>query len=410
MITELLSRKFVYFDGAMGTMLDQNGLRPGEYPDVMNMTAPDVVESIHRMYAEAGSDILCTNTFGANARNMKGRYEVSDLITAAVQTAKRAGGGKTLTALDMGPIGDFMEPVGTLKFEEAYELFREQAVAGAAAGADLVAIETMSDLGEVKAAILAVQEHTNLPIFVTMTFGKNGRTLTGGLPESFALTAQGLCTAAVGINCSLGPKDIFPIAERLGKYTDLPLIIKPNAGLPNGKTGKYDIGPDAFAEEMAPFASVGAKVVGGCCGTTPEYIEKLCAVFGTRKPARREKAPGRLICSPTKTVNIDRMPIPDPAECPSSDGDFVHDAVSQAEGGSGILCLKLPENWDPEDIGKAVREIRTEAAEPLYIFASDPDRLEAALRAEAGIAAVSCETSDPGPLLPVIQKYGAVLI
>jgi 5-methyltetrahydrofolate--homocysteine methyltransferase len=278
---------------------------------------------------------------------MKGRYEVADLITAAVQTAKRAGGGKTLTALDMGPIGDFMEPVGTLKFGEAYELFREQAVAGAAAGADLVAIETMSDLSEVKAAILAVKEHTNLPVFVTMTFGKNGRTLTGGLPESFALMAQGLGAAAVGINCSLGPADIFPIAERLAKYTDLPLIIKPNAGLPNGKTGKYDIGPDEFAGQMVPFASIGAKVVGGCCGTTPEYIEKLCAAYKTLEPAQRKKVSGRLICSPTKTVNIDRMPIPDPGNARRRTTTLCTAQFPRRRRQRNLMP-EMPESWKPE--------------------------------------------------------------
>jgi len=276
----LFDRGFVFYDGAMGTMLQANGLKSGARPDIMNITDPDIVERVHRMYVEAGSDIICTNTFGASAAALTGTdYAPGDIIPAAVRTAKRACAEGTMVALDIGPVGHLLEPLGDLAPGKAYELFREQPVLSEKAGADLVAIETMSDLSEVSAAILAVRENTALPVFATMTFGKTGCTYTGVTPESFAETAQRLGAAAVGLNCSLGPSEMYETARRLANSTDLPLIIKPNAGLPNSKTGLYDLTPDEFARQMVPFAKIGAKVLGGCCGTTPEYIKALREAF-----------------------------------------------------------------------------------------------------------------------------------
>jgi len=304
----LFDRDFVFYDGAMGTMLQANGLKIGERPDIMNITDPDNVERVHRMYVEAGSDIICTNTFGASAAALAGTgHGPGDIITAAVRAAKRACAEGTLVALDIGPVGHLLEPLGDLAPDRAYELFREQAVFGEKTGADLVAIETMSDLGEISAAILAVRENTALPVFATMTFGKTGCTFTGVTPESFAEMAQRLGAVAVGLNCSLAPSEMYETAERLARSTDLPLIIKPNAGLPDSKTGLYDLTPAEFARQMVPFAKIGAKynartagqsppcaavslpakpeprntamIIGGCCGTTPEYIKALREAF-----------------------------------------------------------------------------------------------------------------------------------
>jgi len=273
-------RRFVFYDGAMGTMLQKKGLKPGEMPDIMNITNPDVVESVHRMYVEAGSDIVCTNTFGSNSDSLKkAGYTPDEVISAAVAIAKRACGGMAKVALDIGPTGQILEPLGELEYERAYELFKEQAAAGEKAGADFVAIETMSDLEEMKAAILAVTENTELPALATMTFDKTGRTFMGCTPEDFAETAESLGVAAVGINCSLEPIEMLDVAGRIAKSTTLPLIVKPNAGLPDKATGGYVTGAAEFAGQMTGFAEIGAKIVGGCCGTTPDYIKALKMAF-----------------------------------------------------------------------------------------------------------------------------------
>jgi len=271
---------YIFYDGAMGTMLQKSGLKPGERPDIMNMTAPQAVESVHRQYVEAGSDIVCTNTFGANADALRGTgYLPGEIISAAVAIAKRACGGAAKVALDIGPTGRLLEPMGDLEYDCAYELFKEQALAGEEAGADFAAIETMSDILELKAAILAVKENTALNILATMTFDKTGHTFTGCTPESFAEMAEGLGVAAVGLNCSLEPSEMYETAERIAKATNLPLIVKPNAGLPDGMTGLYSIGPNEFARQMTQFARIGARIIGGCCGTTPEYILELKKAF-----------------------------------------------------------------------------------------------------------------------------------
>ena len=268
--------KYIFYDGAMGTMLYKYGLKPGERPDLMNITAPEAVESIHRMYVEAGSDIVCTNTFGSNAINLAGTgYSPADIINAAVTVAKRACLGKAKVALDIGPTGQVLEPAGELEYEKAYEMFKEMAVAGEKAGADFAAIETMSDLEELKAAMTAVSENTKLPILVTMTFEKSGYTFMGCTPESFVEAAEELGAAAVGLNCSLEPMEMLETAKRIAKAAKLPLIVKPNAGLPDGKSGEYHTGAKEFAEQMKGFAKIGARIIGGCCGTTPEYIREL---------------------------------------------------------------------------------------------------------------------------------------
>jgi 5-methyltetrahydrofolate--homocysteine methyltransferase len=268
------------YDGAMGTMLQHEGLPPGEHPDIMNLTSPQSVEKIHRMYVDAGSEIICTNTFGSGAIALRGSgYTPDVIIAAAVAAAKRASDGRAKVALDIGPIGELLEPIGDLSFKEAYAVFKEMALAGEQAGCDYATVETMSDLNELKAAVLAVVENTGLPVLATMTFSKAGFTFTGCTPELFAQTAEKLGASAVGINCSLEPATMYTTAMRIAHTTDRPLIVKPNAGLPDGKTGLYSIGPEEFAAQMFPYKDIGARIIGGCCGTTPEYIRELKKVF-----------------------------------------------------------------------------------------------------------------------------------
>ena len=287
MLTKLMERDFIFLDGSMGAMLQKRGLRSGEWPYAMSITAPEVVESVQREYCAAGSDIIYTNTFALNAEDIAARgYTAEELIAAAVGITKRACAGQALTALDIGPAGGMMEPVGKLTHGHAYEWFKRQAIAGEAAGADLAVIETMSDLNETEIAIAAVRENTKLPVFVTMTFGQKGYTLTGCTPEQFGRMAEERGAFAAGINCSLAPDEIFATAKRLAESTSLPLIIKPNAGLPDGLTGEYSIGPEEFARQMSMYTELGVKIVGGCCGTSPEYIKELRRVLS----ADREKS------------------------------------------------------------------------------------------------------------------------
>jgi len=284
--------KYIFYDGAMGTMLYKYGLKAGDKPDLMNITKPDAVENIHKMYIEAGSDIICTNTFGSNAINLDGTgYSPADIITAAVKIAKCACTNvvkvtppimlspPTKVALDIGPIGKVIAPLGDLEIEKAYEAFKEMVVIGENAGADFVAIETMSDLEELIAAIKAAKENTKLPVLATMTFDKSGYTYMGCTPEKFVETAEALGVAAVGLNCSLEPVEMIETAKRIAKATKLPLIVKPNAGLPDAKSGEYHTGAKDFAAQMTGFTKIGVKIIGGCCGTTPEYIRELKKTF-----------------------------------------------------------------------------------------------------------------------------------
>jgi len=272
--------KYIFYDGAMGTMLYKFGLKSGDKPDIMNITAPEAVESVHRMYVEAGSDIINTNTFGSNALSLKETgYTPTQIISTAVEIAKRASGSKTKIALDIGSTGQLLEPYGDLEYETAYKMFKEMAIAGERAGADFAAIETMSALDELKAAMSAVSENTSLPILATMTFEKNGVTFMGCRVEEFVETAENMGAAAIGLNCSLEPIEMLETASIIANATKLPLIVKPNAGLPGGKDGEYHTGAKEFAAQMTGFAEIGARIIGGCCGTTPEYITELKKEF-----------------------------------------------------------------------------------------------------------------------------------
>ena len=357
MLNDLLKKDFVFFDNANGWILLKKALKPGQRPDILNITAPGLVEAQHREVVAAGSDIVCTNTFGANARTLKDTgYSVGEVVGAAVGITKRAAEGKALVALDIGPIGEFMRPFGKLTFDESYELYREQAVAAAAAGADLAAVETMSDLYEMKAAVRAVRENTALPVFVMMTFDKSGRTFTGCRPESFAVTAERLGAAAVGINCSLAPGEIFPIAERLAAATSLPIIVKPNAGLPNSVTGGYDISPEEFARQMAVYAGLGVKIVGGCCGTTPEFIRELRRTYANLTPAPTRKDSGLRICTPMNVADVETFNFGGIRIADVPPEKLVENALEQSDGGSVAVTVPLPDSLSPDRAAAVVPE------------------------------------------------------
>ena len=270
---ELLKQKeFVILDGAMGTMLQAKGLKMGETPEAMNIEKPEWLLDIHKQYIEAGSDVIYANTFGANRHKLaKCGYSVQKVIGEGIRLAKQAAEGTdTLVALDIGSIGQMLEPTGTLTFEEAYDIFKEMVIAGSEA--DLVVFETITDLYEFKAAILAAKENSELPIMCTMTFEENMRTFTGVDISAMCLTAEGLGVDAVGVNCSLGPKELYPVVEKICKWTTLPVVVKPNAGLPDPVTNEYNCSAEEFAELAQTLIPLGIKVIGGCCGTDPKYI------------------------------------------------------------------------------------------------------------------------------------------
>ena len=290
----------ILLDGGMGTMLQSLGLPLGELPELWNVTHPEHVVSVHRKYVEAGSQVLYTNTFGLNRYKMASSgYSVAELTAAAVRNAKEAAGGKARIAIDIGPIGQLMEPLGPLSFDDAYETFREILEAGEAAGADLAVFETMSDLQEVRAGVLAAREHTSLPVWTTMTFEATGRTFLGTTVPAMALTLTGLGVDAIGFNCSLGPEELLPLVRELREWTDLPLILKPNAGLPDPATGEYHLLPEDFARAVLESLPCGVRMIGGCCGTTPDFIralrDRVPDVIPPREEVPLRRGPRRLL-------------------------------------------------------------------------------------------------------------------
>ena len=317
MLLERLGKELLYFDGGMGTLLQSRGLQPGELPEVWNLEHAEEIIDIHKAYFEAGSDIVLSNTFGANAIKFHdSKYGLKEIVTAGIQNAKKAAergvhdGRKTYVALDVGPTGKLLKPMGDLSFEDAYDAFKETMIYGEQAGADLIHIETMSDTYEVKAAILAAKENSSLPVFVTMIFDERGKLLTGGDVPSVVAMLEGLRVDALGLNCGLGPKQMLPILNDLRRYTSLPIIVKPNAGLPKQKNGEtyYDVEPDEFARIMQEVVKEGACVIGGCCGTTPEHIKKLVEECKDLPLREIEKKHDTIVSSYGQAVILDDMP------------------------------------------------------------------------------------------------------
>ena len=312
-IREVFDRKrFVFLDGGMGTQLQARGLQPGQKPELAALEMPEVLTAIHTDYANAGADILLANTFGANAKKLTGcGHTVEEVVSASIACARKAAETTgACVALDIGPLGELLVPAGTLAFEDAYNEFAQVIRAGAAAGADLVFLETMTDLYELKAAILAARENCDLPVLTSMSFESRGRTFTGCTVESYAVTAAGLGADAVGINCSLGPKEILPFAQRLCRSVPagVPVFVKPNAGLPN-PDGSYNLDPDEFAAEMKEYAAIGVSMVGGCCGTTPAFIARLHETFSPLTPADKIPIRRSCLCTPVRFVEVDGITV-----------------------------------------------------------------------------------------------------
>lgn len=425
---ELLNnREFIFFDGAMGTMLQAKGMKMGAIPELLNIENPEWIIDIHRQYISAGADIIYANTFSANSYKLKGcGFSVPEVIRAGIANARKAcEGTDTLVALDIGPIGQLLEPTGTLTFEEAYEIYKEQLLAGSEA--DLVVFETQTDLYELKAAVLAAKENTELPIVCTMTFEKNHRTFTGCGISNMALTLDGLGVDAMGINCSLGPVDLYPVVEELSKITNTPIVVKPNAGLPDPVTNTYDVSPQDFADQLAKFADYGVQIVGGCCGTTPDYISRVKQTFAGLKKRVEVAVPVAAVCSATETVIINQPRIIGERINPTgkkkfkeallnNDIDYIlNQAIDQTHAGAEILDVNvgLPGVDEKQMMIRAVKAIQSINEAPLQLDSTIPEVLEAALRVYNGkpiVNSVNGEQKSMDAVLPLVKKYGAAVV
>lgn len=422
-------RDHLLFDGAMGTMLQRAGLEAGELPELLCLSHPDQIEAVHRAYIEAGSEAVTTNTFGANALKLAGAASVDAVFEAAIGCAKRAGA--RYVAADIGPSGALLEPMGTYSFDDAYRLFAEQARAAAAHGADLFIIETMTDLLEMKAAILACKEQTDLPIFATMTFEENGRTFLGTSPEVAALTLSGLGANVVGINCSLGPAALAPLIRTLLACAPCPVMLQANAGLPDMVDGEtvYSISPEAYVEAVEPLIEAGVTVVGGCCGTDPSYIALEQAALDrhpvvSRSVERRTALTsaqnavvlhGRAVAVIGERINPTGKPKLKAALRASDWSYAVGEALAQAEAGADLLDVNagLPEIDEAAALVALVREIQAVCGLPLQIDSSDPAAVEAAVRRYAGkplINSVNGKRDNLAAILPIVKHYGCAVV
>ena len=426
----LLNKEFISLDGGMGTMLQARGLKPGETPEALNLEKPQILIDIHKEYIAAGADIVYANTFGANRYKLEHcGYSVDRVIRAGILNAKKAvaesANPNALVALDIGPIGQLLEPTGTLTFEEAYEIYKEQVIAGSEA--DVIVFETMTDLYELKAAVLAAKENSTLPIICTMTFEENMRTFTGCAISAMALTLEGLGVDAIGVNCSLGPAELYPIAEELCRWTDLPVVLKPNAGLPDPVTNEYSVSPKQFAELMEKLVPLGVKIFGGCCGTNPEFIKELNEMLKTQKyHAVKHEIPAAC-CSASKTVVIDRPRMIGERINPTgkkrfkeallaNDIDYIlGQAIEQVHGGAEILDVNvgLPGIDEGEMMTRAVKAIQGVVDVPLQVDSTIPEVLEKALRVYNGkpiVNSVNGEEKSLQAVLPLVKKYGACVV
>ncbi len=423
-------RRFVFLDGAMGTQLQKRGLKPGQKPELAALEMPEIVTAIHAEYVAAGADLLLANTFGANARKLAGSgYSVAQVVEASLACARKAAEPTgALVGLDIGPLGELLAPAGTLPFEDAYDAFAEIIQAGVQAGADFVFLETMTDLYELKAAILAAKENSRLPVFVSMSFESRGRTFTGCTVESYGVTAAGLGADAIGINCSLGPAEILPFAQRLCRTVPagIPVFVKPNAGLPN-PDGSYNLDAEEFAREMQAYAAIGVSMVGGCCGTTPEYIANLHKTFAPLTPAQKIPLRRSCLCTPVRFVEVDGITVVGERINPTGkkrlqqalrEGDSAYpctQAVAQAEAGAQVLDVNagLPGIDEAATLERLVRDLQAVTDLPLQLDSSNPEALSRALRIYNGKPIVNSVNGEPKTLdaiLPLCKKYGAAVV
>ena len=425
---ELLEkRQFVFLDGAMGTMLFEKGLKMGDIPELTSIDKPEWIIDIHKQYINAGSDIIYTNTFGANRYKLaKSGKSVQEVVKAGIRCAKKAAEGTdVLAALDIGPIGQLLEPAGTLSFEEAYDIFAETVRAGK--DADLIVFETMTDLHELKAAVLAAKENSDKPIIVTMTFEENMRTFTGCSVSAMAYTIGGLGVDAIGVNCSLGPKELIPVVRELASVTDLPVVLKPNAGLPDTVTGAYNISPREFSELMTELIPLGVKLAGGCCGTSPAFIANLKKAFAGKKYVKPDRIRASVCCTPANTVVIDQPRVIGERINPtgkkrfkeallSEDIDYIlSQAIEQVHAGADILDVNvgLPGIDEKQMMVKVIKALQAVTDLPLQLDSTDPEVLDAGLRIYNGKAIVNSVNGEEKSLktvLPLVKKYGAAVV
>lgn len=434
MLQERLGKNLLIFDGAMGTQLQNAGLSAGDIPEELNIDRPDLLKTIHMNYLKAGADFITTNTFGCNRLKMaESKYEAKDMLLAAVENARaaRTEAGReddSYIVLDIGPIGQLLEPMGTLTFDEAYDIILEQ-VEAVKDKVDLVLFETMSDLYEVKAGVLAVKEHTDLPVFVTMTFEQNGRTLSGNDPETFVNVVEGLGVDALGVNCSLGPDELKPIIDEILEKSSIPVILQPNAGLPCLEHGEthYHVTPEEYVESMKDYMARGAAIVGGCCGTTPEFIEKL-AKAAPETVAERTVEKKTRVSSQTQTVTFgDHVIVCGERLNPTGKkkmkkalleeryDELVVEAVKQSEAGAEVLDVNvgLPGINEPETMKRVVRLLQEVITLPLQIDSSEADAIEKACRYYNGkplINSVNGKDEVMEKIFPIAKKYGGVVI
>lgn len=437
MLLERLGKELLFFDGGMGTLLQAEGLQPGELPETWNIERKETIRKIHQSYFEAGSDIVLTNTFGANALKFHDENcSLKAIIDAAVENvrfgAKAAlrDGRDYYVALDIGPTGKLLKPLGDLSFEEAYEAFKEVVQYGEKAGADLIHIETMSDTYEVKAAVLAAKENTNLPVFATMIFDDKGKLLTGGDVPSVVALLEGLRVDALGINCGMGPKQMLPILQQIAQYTSLPIIVKPNAGLPKQRDGQtyYDVTPDVFAKQLQEIVKAGACVIGGCCGTTPKHIRAMIAACKDLEMTKPTFKNHTIVSSYGKAVELGDMPVIIGERInPTGKSKFkqalkehnldyiLKEGITQQDKGAHILDVNvgLPDIDEVVMMKEVVRELQSVTSIPLQIDTVDTEAMEQAMRIYNGkpmVNSVSGKQESMNAVFPLIQKYGGVVI
>ena len=422
-------RNITILDGAMGTMLQKQGLKLGQKPELVCLEHPEAVTAIHRQYAQAGSNILYANTFGANRLKLRDTgHTVAEVISVAIGCAKDgARGTGAKVALDIGPLGQLMRPMGSLTFEECYDMFREMCVAGENAGADLIAIETMMDLAEARAAVLAAKENTSLPVIVTMTFEESGRTFLGCDVGAAGMVLEAVGADAVGVNCSLGPDKMLPTLQRLAEHTSLPLVAKLNAGLPDPETGEYSLSPEEYARLLEPVLELPVAFVGGCCGTSPDYIRAIKTRFGMRGVKRNTLTPKTRVCSARKVVDLGGIRVVGERINPTGkkrfqqalrEGDLDYilaQGVAQADAGADILDVNvgMPQIDEPALMAQVVEGLQGALDLPLQIDSSDPAALERGLRQYCGKAIVNSVNGKQQSLetvLPIVKRYGAAVI
>ena len=433
-IRDFIKNNIVYLDGGMGTLLQKNGLQPGELPERWNISHPEVIKEIHKSYYDSGSNIVNTNTFGANSLKF-GTDELSEIIYHAVKNAdeaRKASSGKQekFIALDVGPTGKLLKPLGDLDFEDAVKAFAEVISLGVKYGVDLITIETMNDSYETKAAVLAAKENSDLPIIVTNAYGENGRLMTGADPAVMAAMLEGMGVDAIGANCSLGPKQLMGVMDELLKYCSVPVAFKPNAGLPksDGKVTYYDVDAEEFAQDIKLAVANGVRIVGGCCGTTPEYIKKVCELTRDMRPKEIEKKTYSVCTSYNKAVFFGEKPILigerinptgkkrfKQALLENDIGYILQEAVNQQAKGVHVLDVNvgLPGIDEAQMLTNSVCELQCVTDLPLQIDSSDPVAMESALRRYKGkamINSVNGKEENLNAIFPLVKKYGGFVV